>query len=104
MLLKTRKGRKPRKTLGNEFKNGDPFLSVAFRIIERYEPIKSKDVWHRLAKKYGLLGGIAGIPHQEVQDILSELENQKAVVQKREKWIIRREDAIGEEPFASQNA
>ncbi len=101
MLPNTRKGRKPGKTSGNQFKNGDPFLSAAFRIIKRYEPIKSREVWHRLAKKYGLLGGIAGIPHQEVQDILSELENQKAVTQTREKWIIRREDTIGEEPFAS---
>jgi len=103
MLPKTRKRRIPRKALGNQFNSGDPFLSAAFRIIERYEPIQSKDVWHRLAKKYGLLGGIAGIPHHEVQDILSELENQKAVMQKREKWIIRREDTIGEEPSVSQN-
>lgn len=101
MLPEARERRKSKQPLGNGFRNGDPFLTTAFRIIERYEPIKSKEIWYRLAEKYGLLGGIAGIPHQEVQDILSELENQKAVMQKREKWIIRRENTIGEEPFAS---
>lgn len=101
MLPKARERGKSKQTLGNEFRNGDPFLRTAFKIIERLEPIKSKEIWHKLAKRYGLLGGIAGIPHQEVQDILSELENQKAVMQKREKWVIRRENTIGEEPFAS---
>ncbi len=67
----------------------DELHDIVLKIIQRYEPIGSRDIWYELGEEYGLLGGIAGIPIQEVQEILSEMESRKVVAQENDQWRVR---------------
>ncbi len=73
----------------NNYRKRDELFDIVLKIIQRYEPIDSRDIWYELGEEYGWVGGIAGIPIREVQEILSEMENKKVVTRENDQWRVR---------------